>query len=81
MPDSTTTAVAMWRTRCKLSQRDAAAALGMSLKGYQEQERGRSFETGRSLTPSRTLLLACAAIEHGVAPIGSAQDAPGAALR
>lgn len=62
------TAVALWRERVGLSQRDAAAALGLSLSAYQEHERGRSFR-GREREPSRTILLACAAIEHGLAPI------------
>lgn len=51
-----------------LSQRAAAAALGMSLSGYQEQERGAGFD-GRPRNPSHVLLLACAAIESGIQPI------------
>lgn len=64
----TDTAVARWRDRVGLSQRDAAAALGMSLSAFQEQERGASF-AGAPREPSRALLLACAAIEQGIEPI------------
>jgi transcriptional regulator with XRE-family HTH domain len=51
-----------------LSQRAAAAALGMSLPAYQQQERGASYE-GKAREPSHALLLACAAIERGIDPI------------
>lgn len=53
----------------QLSQRAAAAALGMSLRAYQQQERGRSWTDDRAMTSPLTLLLACAAIERGVTPI------------
>jgi len=62
------TALAAWRARIGLTQRAAATALGMSLSAYQEQERGASF-AGEPRKPSRTLLLACAAVEHGLEPI------------
>ena len=68
MNSQTETAIARWRSRMGLSQRAAAAALGMSLSGYQEQERGAGFD-GRPRKPSRALLLACAAIEAGIQPI------------
>ena len=68
MNSQTETAIARWRARMGLSQRAAAAALGMSLSGYQEQERGAGFD-GRPREPSRVLLLACAAIEAGLEPI------------
>lgn len=68
MNSQTETAIARWRARVGLSQRAAAAALGMSLSGYQEQERGAGFD-GRPREPSRALLLACAAIEAGIQPI------------
>ena len=63
------TAIARWRARMGLSQRAAAAALGMTLAGYQQQERGRSFRDERPMQAPRPLLLACAAIERGIAPI------------
>ena len=62
------TPLARWRARLGLSQRAAADALGMSLSGYQEQERGAGFD-GRPRKPPRVLLLACAAIEAGLEPI------------
>ncbi len=68
MTDQRSTAVAAWRERLGLSQRDAAEALGLSLTAYQEHERGRSFR-GRPREPSKAILLACAAIERGLAPI------------
>lgn len=62
------TPIARWRARVGLSQRAAAEALGMSLSGYQEQERGAGFD-GRPRKTPRVLLLACAAIEAGIQPI------------
>ena len=62
------TPIARWRARMGLSQRAAAEALGMSLSGYQEQERGAGFDS-RPRKPSHVLLLACAAIEAGIQPI------------
>lgn len=41
----------------------------MSLSGYQEQERGAGFD-GRPREAPRVLLLACAALEQGLAPVG-----------
>ena len=69
MPTSETTAIARWREHLGLSQRAAAAALGMGLRGYQEQERGAAFTSGKPRRPSRALLLACAAVKHGLEPI------------
>lgn len=63
-----TTPIAAWRARMGLSQRAAAEALGMSLSGYQEQERGAKFG-GQAREASRVLLLACAALEHRLDPI------------
>lgn len=62
------TAIASWRARIGLSQRAAAEALGMSLSGYQEQERGAGFD-GRPREAPRVLLLACAALEQGLGPV------------
>ena len=62
------TPIARWRARMGLTQRAAAAALGMSLTGYQAQERGASF-AGTTREASRALLLACAAIEAGLSPV------------
>lgn len=68
-PAGPDTAVARWRQRMGLSQRAAAAALGLALTTYQDQERGTSRTTGGPLRTPQTLLLACAAIEAGVLPI------------
>jgi len=66
------TAVSAWRARMGLSQRAAAAELGLSLPAYQAHERGASFG-GQPREPSRLLLLACAALEAGIDPV---EDAP-----
>ncbi|MFC4729073.1 helix-turn-helix domain-containing protein [Coralloluteibacterium thermophilus] len=66
------TPIARWRARMGLSQRAAAEALGMSLSAYQEQERGASF-AGAPREASRVLLLACAALEAGLSPIGASE--------
>lgn len=63
------TAIALWRGRMGLSQRAAAAKLGLSLPAYQAHERGASF-AGQAREPSRALLLACAALENGIDPVG-----------
>ena len=63
----TAAGVAAWRERLGLSQRAAAAALGMSLSGYQQIERGLSWRDGPMPAPSRRTALAMAAIEAGVA--------------
>lgn len=65
---TTETAISRWRARMGLSQRAAADALGMSLSGYQAQERGAGFD-GKPRQASRVLLLACAALEHSLKPI------------
>lgn len=62
------TEVAAWRGRMGLSQRAAADALGINLRAYQEHERGMSF-AGVLRRPNRVILLACAALEAGIAPI------------
>lgn len=63
------TLISQWRARLGLSQRAAAAALGMRLTAYQSHERGISYNTGKPIRTSRMMLLACAAIEAGVKPI------------
>lgn len=59
-----------WRTDMKLNQRDAASGLGLSLKGYQELERGSRFGTEQPVTIDRRTALACAAIRFGLDPEG-----------
>ncbi len=66
----TAAGVAAWRERMGLSQRAAAAALGMSLSGYQQIERGLSWATGLSMPlPDRRTALAMAALEAGLKPM------------
>lgn len=66
------TAVAAWQRRLGLTDRRAAEMLGMTLAGYQRNKAGRrpkSVKGGSAFSPSRALLLACAAIEAGIEPI------------
>lgn len=63
------TPIARWRARLGLSQRAAAEALGLSLSSYQDQERGTNRQTGQPIRTPMTLLLACAALAGGLAPI------------
>lgn len=63
------TLIARWRKRVGLSQRAAAAALGLALTSYQDQERGTNRKTGQPIRVPLSLLLACAAIEAGIQPI------------
>lgn len=69
MSATTDTPLRRWRERMGLSQRAAAAALGLALTSYQDQERGTNRRTGQPIRTPRTLLLACAAIEAGIQPI------------
>lgn len=64
------TPVARWRARMGLSQRAAAEALGLALTSYQDQERGTNRTTGAPIRTPLSLLLACAALEHGIDPVG-----------
>lgn len=69
MSAPTDTPLRRWRQRMGLSQRAAAEALGLALTSYQDQERGTNRRTGEPIRTPRTLLLACAALEAGLAPI------------
>ena len=64
------TAIGKWRARLGISQRAAAKALGLALTSYQDQERGTSRATGEPIRTPRSLLLACAAVEAGLPPVG-----------
>lgn len=68
MTGSGTTAIAAWRTRMGWTQRQAAAALGVTLATYQQQEAGRDYN-GKPRRVQRIWLLACAAIEAGIEPV------------
>lgn len=67
-PVAAVTAVAAWQARLGLTDRAAAAALGMTLDGYGRQKRGRD-QHSNPRAASRVLLLACAAIERGIDPV------------
>lgn len=72
-PAAADTAVAAWQSRLGLTDRAAAAALGMTLAGYQRQKLGRD-QHGQPREASRTLLLACAAVEAGLQPVEVTTD-------
>lgn len=52
-----------WRARLSLSQREAAAALGLSMRGYQ------NYESGEHAIP-KPVALACAAVALGLSDYG-----------
>lgn len=62
--------LAAWRARMALTQRQAAAALGITLPTYQRLERGAEWADGAPVTIDRRTALACAAIAAGIAPWG-----------
>ena len=60
-----------WQDGQALSYRAAAKALGVSPATYFDWLSGTSRNTGKPITKlSRTVALACAAIECGLKPIG-----------
>jgi len=63
------TPIKHWRSRLGIPQREAAKKLGLSLKRYQEIERGANFETGEPVRLDTRTALAAAAVEHGIDPI------------
>lgn len=64
-----TNTIKLWRTRMGLSQRAAAAALGVTQVTYSQWESGVSRHTGAQVTPPLTARLAAAALEHGIEPV------------
>lgn len=69
MEPAAITPVAAWQARLGYTDREAAAKLGMSLPGYQRNKWGRN-QAGEEIQSSTAFLLACAAIENGLQPIG-----------
>lgn len=65
---TTQTPVARWQARMGLTDRAAAARLGMTLANYQILKRGVTLKGATREANLRTLL-ACAAIEAGVGPV------------
>jgi transcriptional regulator with XRE-family HTH domain len=55
-----------WRDGLRLTQAEAAEALGIGLSTLQLYERGRRFEDDRPVEIPRTVALACAALEAGL---------------
>lgn len=58
--------LAAWRQHMALSQREAAAALGVSLPTYQRIERGAEWADGAPVQIDRRTALACAALAAGL---------------
>ena len=56
------TAVSRWQARMGLTDRAAAALLGMTAANYQRLKLGKTPANHRTL-------LACAALEHGIEPV------------
>lgn len=63
-----------WQARMGLTYDTAAQALGVSRATYAEWVAGKSRTTGKPITPSRTVALACAALEAGLEPLGDLGD-------
>lgn len=55
-----------WRQHMALTQRAAAAALGVSLPTYQQWERGSRFDSAATVEIDRRTALACAALAAGM---------------
>ena len=61
-----------WQARMGYTYDTAAQALGVSRSTYAEWVAGKSRTTGRPVTPSRTVALACAALAAGLEPWAAA---------
>lgn len=57
-----------WQAQMGLTGREAARRLGVSQATYQDWTTGKSRTTGKPVTPSRTVALACAALAAGLEP-------------
>ena len=55
-----------WQAHMGLTYDTAAKALGVSRSTYAEWLAGKSRTTGKPVTPSRTVALACAALAAGM---------------
>ena len=63
-----------WRADMGWSQRKAASELGITLKTYQQLERGQSWATGEPVLPCLRTALACAALRARLPPEGACKD-------
>lgn len=61
-------ALRAWQAHMGYTYDTAAQALGVSRSTYAEWVAGKSRTTGRPVTPSRTVALACAALAAGLEP-------------
>lgn len=61
-----------WQARMGYTYDTAAQSLGVSRSTYAEWVAGKSRTTGRPVTPSRTVALACAALAAGLEPWAAA---------
>ena len=63
-------ALIQWRHRMKYTQKEAWWALGVSRSGYQIWEAGHRFDKpSEPVAVPKSILLACSALEEGLAPI------------
>ena len=60
-----------WQARMGISAREAARRLGVAAGTYQDWVTGKSRTSGKPVAPSRTVALACAALEAGLQPVGN----------
>lgn len=67
--------LAAWRAHMAYTQRQAAAALGITLATYQRLERGAEWAGGAAVTIDRRTALACAALAAGLAEWSPASPA------
>lgn len=58
--------LAAWREHMTYTQRQAAAALGITLATYQRLERGAEWTDGAAVAIDRRTALACAALAAGL---------------
>ena len=58
--------LAAWRSQMTYTQRQAAAALGITLATYQRLERGAEWTNGAPVAIDRRTALACAALAVGL---------------
>jgi DNA-binding XRE family transcriptional regulator len=60
--------IKLWRDAMDMTQEQAAAALGVTKRGYQLYEAGHRPD-GRPVVIPRSIALACAAIQAGLDPL------------
>ena len=63
-----------WQDEIGLTPPKAAAALGVSYATYRDWLAGQSRTTGKPITISKTVALACSALAAGLQPIGKENE-------